>query len=231
MTAGRRARVGAPRPPWWRWGIPLGALAVALSPLVMLALRPDPPGPAPALAPGPLAEARDIAPEPAVLSAEATALSEPPGTQADAPRSPAGTAPCPRDSIPAGAYSRCLYDTIRASEQALEAAVANALGVISGRDDLAPAQRNRWKGQLDEAQSRFLLFRNFDCQSVAPFEGARGIGNFEARAHCLIVGNTRRADELAARYPRPPAASTAGGATGPRDQPGTWTHAVSPLLD
>jgi hypothetical protein len=85
---------------------------------------------------------------------------------------------------------------------------------------------------LDEAQSRFLLYRNFDCQSVAPFEGPRGIGNFEQRALCLMEANTRRAGELRARYGRPPAPGGAAAlAQGPQDRPGTWTHTVPPLAE
>lgn len=136
---------------------------------------------------------------------------------------------CPRDQVAPARYNRCLYDTIRASEAALEAALAESLAAIEARADLAPVQRVRWKLLLDEAQSRFLMFRNFDCQSVAPFEGRRGIGNFEQRALCLIDLNLTRAADLRARYPMPAAA--APGPAGPAERPGTWTLPANPPVD
>ncbi len=167
---------------------------------------------------------------------------------------------CPRDQVAPREYNRCLFDATRASEQALEAALGRALAVISGRADLAPAQRAAWRNLLEEAQYRFLIFRNFDCQSVAPFEGPRGIGNFEQRSLCLISVNRARADALEQRYankPRPvaavrqparsaapqmtrPAALERPAATapsapavpvGPEPQLGVWTHPTRPVVD
>ncbi|WP_454915266.1 lysozyme inhibitor LprI family protein [Xanthobacter sediminis] len=205
-----------------RWAFGLAALALAVSPVAVLMLRQPEPRPGPALAPGPLAET-PVAPA-ADPAPEAEARSGGDGASASA-------LPCPRDLVPAGERSRCLYETIRTSEQALEAELANALRVIDARSDLAPVQRNRWKSLLDEAQSRFLLYRNFDCQSVAPFEGRRGIGNFEERALCLITANTRRAEALAARYGRPTPQDAAPASGGPEPRPGTWTHASPPVLE
>lgn len=139
-------------------------------------------------------------------------------------------AACPRDQVAPARYNRCLYDSIRASEAALEAALADSLAAIDARADLAGVQRVRWKSLLDEAQSRFLMFRNFDCQSVAPFEGRRGIGNFEQRALCLIELNLTRAADLRARYPMP-AAAAAAGPTGPAERPGPWTFPTGPPVD
>ncbi len=75
--------------------------------------------------------------------------------------------------MPAPDYSRCLSEAAALSEREVTGRLRAAMAVVEGRTDLAAVQRNRWKGQLDEAQSRFLLFRNLDCQSVAPFEGPR----------------------------------------------------------
>lgn len=167
---------------------------------------------------------------------------------------------CPRDQVAPRAYSRCLFDATRASEQALEAALGRALAVISGRTDLAPAQRAAWRHLLEEAQYRFLIFRNFDCQSVAPFEGSRGIGNFEQRSLCLISMNRARADSLEQRYgnqpravaakrpplrsavpqiadsaseERPAATSSSEPAVpaGPEPQLGAWTYGTQPVID
>ena len=141
-----------------------------------------------------------------------------------------GLAICPRDQVAPRDYNRCLYDAQRTSEAALEAEVGNAIAVIESRADLVAVQRSRWKNLLDEAQSRFLIFRNFDCQSVAPFEGKRGIGNFEQRTLCLIEVNSRRARELRGRYGTPLPA-VAEGAKGPQARPGAWVFPTSPPVD
>lgn len=137
---------------------------------------------------------------------------------------------CPPDEVSPRDYNRCLFDAFQASERALEAEMANAMAVIDQRADLAPPQRARWKNLLDEAQSRFLLFRNFDCQGVAPFEGTRGIGNFVQRSLCLIETNAHRVSELRRRYGNlPPPADAA--ASGPHYRPGAWTFPISPPVD
>ncbi|TDT96426.1 uncharacterized protein DUF1311 [Azorhizobium sp. AG788] len=137
--------------------------------------------------------------------------------------------------MPAPDYSRCLSEAAALSEREVTAAFEAAMAVVEGRTDLAAVQRNRWKGQLDEAQSRFLLFRNLDCQSVAPFEGPRGIGNFEQRALCLIENNARRARDLAARYPKPVVppvlAAKMAALEGEGFHPATWTDPTTPRLD
>lgn len=167
---------------------------------------------------------------------------------------------CPRDQVAPREYNRCLFDATRASEQALEAALGRAFAAISGRVDLAPAQRAAWRTLLEEAQYRFLIFRNFDCQSVAPFEGPRGIGNFEQRSLCLISTNRARAESLEQRYatqPRPataqrqpartvapqmtrpatlerpavPAPTAPAIPAGPEPQLGVWTYPTRPVVD
>lgn len=217
-----------------QWAMGLAALILAVSPVAVLALRPPGHSPEPALAPGIIAgnvPAKDSSP----LEAPAEAPPAPADTTLSAEAQPLAEAgrsgPCALDAVPAAERNRCLYDTIRTSELALEAELANALRVIDARSDLAPVQRNRWKSLLDEAQSRYLLYRNFDCQSVAPFEGKRGIGNFEERALCLITANTRRAEALASRYVLPPAEMERAVPDGPAPQAGTWTHATPQVLD
>ena len=143
-----------------------------------------------------------------------------------------GITACTKERISGGQYNRCLFEATRTSEQALEVELSNAFAVIEARSDLQGVQRARWKTMLDEAQSRFLLYRNFDCQSVAPFEGPRGIGNFEQRALCLIEANTRRTGELRARYVATvTTAAERARPSGPEDRPGTWTHPVPPAAD
>jgi len=142
------------------------------------------------------------------------------------------SARCERGKIPAREYSRCLYDAIQLSDKVLQAALDTAYGVVDARADLAAVQRSRWKTQLQEAQTRFVMFRNFDCQGVAPYEGTRGIGNFEQRALCLIATNERRARDLRLRYGDiPPAPPPADPALNAGTRPATWVQAVSRPLD
>lgn len=232
-----------------RW-LGLAILALALSPLIMLVIAPppDPPVPpglsqpapfdAPAEAPLPAPasgpEADDAAHEvPVAPRSAADPVRAAAPVRRGAPAGPerwASIPACPKDRISGGQYNRCLFEATRTSEQALEVELSNAFAVIEARSDLQGVQRARWKTMLDEAQSRFLLYRNFDCQSVAPFEGPRGIGNFEQRALCLIEANTRRAGELRARYV-PTVATEHARPSGPEDRPGTWTHPVPPAAD
>ncbi|MFG1378162.1 lysozyme inhibitor LprI family protein [Xanthobacter autotrophicus] len=239
----------AARPARGRW-LGLAVLALALSPLAMLAIAPppDPPVPPGLSQPVPADGVAGALPAVPVPDDTTTTAQATPETTTEPVRAPipatdrrgtspsperwSGTPACPKEKISGGQYNRCLFDATRTSEQALEAELSNAFTVIEARADLQGVQRARWKTMLDEAQSRFLLYRNFDCQSVAPFEGPRGIGNFEQRALCLIEANTRRAGELRARYGRPPVPGGAGVLTkGPQDRPGTWTHTVPPLVE
>lgn len=142
---------------------------------------------------------------------------------------------CPRGQMSPREFNRCLYDAVRLSETILEAALDTAIEVIEARSDLMPTQRARWKGQLQETHSRFLLFRNFDCQSVAPYEGGRAIGNFEQRSLCLIVTNERRAQDLRLRYGEvpatPPTPLQAAPAANMGLRPATWLQGTAPPVD
>lgn len=120
---------------------------------------------------------------------------------------------CPPATGDARAYLDCLGDALKASEAALARDLAGAEAAIAARSSLAEVQRRRWRGLFDEAQGRFTHWRDFECQSVAPYEsgdeatvGGRrlGIGSLSARLLCLIRANDARATELSRRYPPPP---------------------------
>ncbi len=142
---------------------------------------------------------------------------------------------CPRGQLSPREFNRCLYDAVHLSETVLEAALDTAIAVIEARADLMGTQRARWKGQLQETHSRFLLFRNMDCQAVAPFEGGRAIGNFEHRSLCLIVTNERRAADLRLRYGEVPATPPTPVAAAPAAnvglRPATWLKGTAPPVD
>ena len=110
---------------------------------------------------------------------------------------------CERAKLPGRAYIECLEAAARAADKALNEAQTRARAIIDARGDLAAVQRNRWKNALQEAQNAFIAFRNIECQNVAPYEGARGIGAFEERLACLVDKATARARELDSRYGKP----------------------------
>lgn len=112
-------------------------------------------------------------------------------------------AACERAKLPGRAYIECLEAAARAADKALNEAQVRARAVIDARADLAAVQKTRWKNALEEAQNAFIAFRNIECQNVAPYEGARGIGAFEERLACLVDKATARARELDSRYRKP----------------------------
>jgi len=111
------------------------------------------------------------------------------------------SAVCDRGKLPGRGYIECLEAALRDSDRALSEASIRAHARIEARADLVNTQRTRWKNVLEEAQGQFIRFRNFDCQNVAPYEGASGrIGAFEERLACLVEKNLARTQELLRRY-------------------------------
>lgn len=132
------------------------------------------------------------------------------GSAAAAATDPAA---CRREHAEPRAYLDCLAALQAAGESALERSVTGVLAAIEARADLQPAQRRRWNSLFEEAQGRFVHWRNFECQSIAPFEGEGpkqsiggrlgGSGVMEQRLICLIGLNGQRARDLEARYAPP----------------------------
>lgn len=122
-------------------------------------------------------------------------------------------AACRREHAEPRAYLDCLAALQATGESTLERSVAGVLAAIEARADLQPAQRRRWSSLFEEAQGRFVHWRNFECQSIAPFEGEGpkqniggrlgGSGVMEQRLICLIGLNGQRARDLEARYAPP----------------------------
>ncbi|GLK70570.1 DUF1311 domain-containing protein [Ancylobacter dichloromethanicus] len=119
-------------------------------------------------------------------------------------------AQCRRENADPRGYLDCLNLLQRTGEQALQRSVDGVEAAIEAREDLQPSQRRRWISLFRESQGRFVHWRNFECQSIAPFEGEGsrqtvggrlgGIGVIEQRLVCLISHNERRATDLEARY-------------------------------
>lgn len=120
---------------------------------------------------------------------------------------------CVRGTGEPRAYLDCLSREQRASERRVVHAVAAAGKAIEARPELQPAQRRRWIGLLEEAQGRFVSWRDFECQSIAPYEGGGGektiggrlggVGVLEQRMTCLIGLNQERAADIERRYAVP----------------------------
>lgn len=109
---------------------------------------------------------------------------------------------CERAKLPGRGYIDCLEKASRDTDRTMNEALARARAVIESHAELAGVQKTRWKAALEEAQGVFLRFRGLECQNVAPYEGARGIGAFEERLACLVDKNIARARDLEARYGR-----------------------------
>lgn len=107
----------------------------------------------------------------------------------------------------------CLEARRATSEWRLESIIRDVKTAIEARDDLHPPQKRRWIGLFEESQSRFLHWRTFECQSVAPYEGGGaqntvggrlgGIGMLEQRLICLTAHNDARSGDLRQRYDLP----------------------------
>ncbi|MGZ8400689.1 MAG: lysozyme inhibitor LprI family protein [Methyloceanibacter sp.] len=123
-------------------------------------------------------------------------------TPAEAQQARPSQAICERAKLPGRSYIECLEKASRDSDRAMNDALARARAVIESHAELAGVQKTRWKGALEEAQGVFMRFRGLECQNVAPYEGARGIGTFEERLACLVDKNIARARDLEARYGR-----------------------------
>lgn len=151
-------------------------------------------------------------------------------------------AACRRDHAEPRATLDCLTALQVASERALQRSVEGVTAAIEARADLQPAQRRRWSALFEESQGRFVHWRNFECQSIAPFEGEGprqsiggrlgGSGVMEQRLICLIGHNEQRARDLESRYApeggwpaAPPAAQPAESSATAPAQPAPATTA------
>ncbi|WAC28999.1 lysozyme inhibitor LprI family protein [Ancylobacter sp. SL191] len=122
-------------------------------------------------------------------------------------------AACARGEGSPRAHLDCLNRRQDVSEARLQAALSGARAAIAAREDLQPPQRARWTSLFNESQERFTHWRNFECQSIAPYEGGAGqktvggrlggIGVIEQRLVCLATLNDARAGDLEARYALP----------------------------
>jgi uncharacterized protein YecT (DUF1311 family) len=114
----------------------------------------------------------------------------------------AKTAPtaCDPSRIGAKELSDCLRTASDKSERDLAAAVEAALKWIDARPKMLATRRARWKRFLNDAQAQWVSWRDEECQDLAPLETPPTVGG-DPRLTCIIDRNSRRAEDLRARYP------------------------------
>lgn len=132
---------------------------------------------------------------------------------AGAPAAAQAPTTCKREGSTPRDYLDCLGNAQKDGEKRLERTMAGALAAIRADEAVSGVQRTRWINLLQEAQSRFVYWRNFECQSIAPYEGGGakqtiggrlgGIGTLEQRLLCLIDHNDARIADISRRYPPP----------------------------
>ena len=92
----------------------------------------------------------------------------------------------------------CLRTASEKSERDLAAALAAALKTIDAQPKMLAARKSRWKRFLNDSQTQWQSWRDEECQDLAPLERP---GAGDPRLSCIIDRNTRRVEDLRARYP------------------------------
>lgn len=105
---------------------------------------------------------------------------------------------CDPSRIGAKELADCLHTASEKSERDLAAALDAALKSIDARPKMLATRKARWKRFLNDSQAQWVSWRDEECQDLAPLETpAAG----DPRLTCIIERNTRRAEDLRARYP------------------------------
>jgi uncharacterized protein YecT (DUF1311 family) len=113
----------------------------------------------------------------------------------------AGAAPaCDPARIGARELADCLRTASDKSQREMDTALDAALKWIDTKPKMLAARKARWKRFLNDSQAQWVNWRDEECQDLAPLE-APGPDSGDPRLACLIDHNTRRADDLKARYP------------------------------
>ena len=107
---------------------------------------------------------------------------------------------CDPARIGARELADCLRNASEKSEREMTAALNAALKTIDGKPKMLATRRARWKRFLNDSQAQWLNWRDEECQDLAPLE-TPGAGDGDPRLACIIDRNTRRAEDLKARYP------------------------------
>lgn len=105
---------------------------------------------------------------------------------------------------PARIGGRELADCLRAasekSDRDVAAALAAAMKTIDAQPKMLAARKARWKRFLNDSQTQWQSWRDEECQDLAPLE-TPAAGGGDPRLTCIIDRDTRRVEDLRARYP------------------------------
>jgi uncharacterized protein YecT (DUF1311 family) len=107
---------------------------------------------------------------------------------------------CDPARIGAKELADCLRAASETSERDLTAALAAALKSIDAKPKMLSARKTRWKRFLNDSQAQWQSWRDEECQDLAPLETPTASGG-DPRLTCIIDRNTRRVEDLRARYP------------------------------
>jgi uncharacterized protein YecT (DUF1311 family) len=110
-------------------------------------------------------------------------------------------AACDQRKIGARELADCLRAAADKSEKELAAVLEAAAKSIDGKPGLLAGQKTRWKRALNESQAQWLVWRDGECQDVAPFEAGMSAKGGDPRLACIIDRNAQRIEEMKARYP------------------------------
>lgn len=92
----------------------------------------------------------------------------------------------------------CAERDLERADRKLNEAYRMMLGRID-KSDLTPPQRAEWRKSLQDAQRRWIAFRDADCDGVVPFEWFGGTGATAAVLGCKSAKTEARTKELSDR--------------------------------
>lgn len=107
---------------------------------------------------------------------------------------------CDPARIGAKELADCLRAASEKSERDLNAALTAALKSIDAKPKMLSSRKARWKRFLNDTQAQWQSWRDEECQDLAPLETPTA-GGGDPRLTCIIDRNTRRVEDLRARYP------------------------------
>jgi uncharacterized protein YecT (DUF1311 family) len=106
---------------------------------------------------------------------------------------------CDPAQIGARELADCLRTASDKSERDLASALEAALKSIDAKPKMLTTRKTRWKRFLNDSQAQWTSWRDEECQDLAPLESPPNGG--DPRLACIIERNTKRAEDLRARYP------------------------------
>jgi uncharacterized protein YecT (DUF1311 family) len=94
----------------------------------------------------------------------------------------------------------CAEQDLKAADAEMNKAYKAALERVAKADNLNTNQRKDWKRALQEAQRKWIAFRDADCGAPIGWEWYESTGMGTAVLACKIAKTEQRTKDLAARY-------------------------------